>query len=112
MQAADLERFFNLEPAGVKGLFKEAFASLQELVKQDEPSRTVHTGRKRWSHAELTLSVGAAAPEMVTATSVTASTTAAAVAAYAHLYTVRSAAAPAADSGPPGQKPCSHAERH
>ena len=29
----------NLEPAGVKGLFKEAFAFLQELVKQDERER-------------------------------------------------------------------------
>ena len=40
VQAADLERFFNLEPAGVKGLFKEAVASLQELVKQDERDRS------------------------------------------------------------------------
>ena len=39
-QAADLETFFNLEPAGVKGLFKEAFAALQDLVKQDERERS------------------------------------------------------------------------
>ena len=38
-QVADLETFFNLEPAGVKGLFKEACAFLQELVKQDERER-------------------------------------------------------------------------
>ena len=39
-QVADLETFLNLEPAGVKGLFKEACAFLQELVKQDERERS------------------------------------------------------------------------
>ena len=40
LQAADLETFLNLEPAGVKGLFKEACAFLQDLVKQDERERS------------------------------------------------------------------------
>ena len=40
LQASDLETFLNLEPAGVKGLFKEAFAFLQDLVKQDERERS------------------------------------------------------------------------
>ena len=39
LQVADLETFFSLEAAGVKGLFKEACAFLQELVKQDERER-------------------------------------------------------------------------
>ena len=38
LQVADLETFFSLEAAGVKG-FKEACAFLQELVKQDERER-------------------------------------------------------------------------
>ena len=36
---ADLERFFSMEAAGVKGLFKEAVVSLQDLVKQNERDR-------------------------------------------------------------------------
>ena len=40
LQASDLETFLKLEPAGVKGLFKEAFAFLQDLVKQDERERS------------------------------------------------------------------------
>ena len=40
LQASDLETFLNLEPAGVKGLFKEAFALLLDLVKQDERERS------------------------------------------------------------------------
>ena len=40
LQAADLETFLSFEPAGVKGLFKEACAFLQELVKQDKRERS------------------------------------------------------------------------
>ena len=39
-QVSDLEKSLNPEPAGVKGLFKEAFAILLDLVKQDERERS------------------------------------------------------------------------
>ena len=39
-QVSDLETSLNPEPAGVKGLFKEAFGLLQDLVKQDERERS------------------------------------------------------------------------
>ena len=39
-QVSDLEKSLNPEPAGVKGLFKEAFALLLDLVKQDERERS------------------------------------------------------------------------
>ena len=39
-QVSDLEKSLNPEPAGVKGLFKEAFAHLLDLVKQDERERS------------------------------------------------------------------------
>ena len=39
-QVSDLEKSLNPVPAGVKGLFKEAFAHLLDLVKQDERERS------------------------------------------------------------------------
>ena len=39
-QVSDLEKSLNPEPAGVKGLFKEAFDLLLDLVKKDERERS------------------------------------------------------------------------